>query len=205
MNMKTEDVSRRLFLIQSLTGVSSAWLALRLPDILSAQEHAHHAAQSAEPVKLEFFTPEQAAEVEAIAAQIIPTDDTPGAREARVIYFIDRALTTFDKDKQNQYVKGLKELQAKQRKLFKNSTTFSTLTSDQQIKLLKAIEKSPFFETVRTQTIMGFFADPSYGGNYDNIGWKLIGFEDKFYFKPPFGYYDREYKEADKVDGATTK
>ena len=35
-----------------------------------------------------------------------------------------------------------------------------------------------------------------YGGNYDKVGWKLIGFQDDFYFKPPFGYYDREYKET---------
>jgi gluconate 2-dehydrogenase gamma chain len=191
-----EDVSRRLFLIRSLTGVSSAWLALRLPEIIAAQEHAHHAALSEAPTKFEFFTPEQAAEVEAMAAQIIPTDDTPGAREARVIYFIDRALTTFDKDKQQLYVKGLSQLQAKQKKMFKNSAKFSSLNSEQQIKVLKAIEKQAFFETVRVHTIMGFFADPSYGGNYDKVGWKLIGFKDDFYFKPPFGYYDREYNEA---------
>jgi gluconate 2-dehydrogenase gamma chain len=194
--MDNEDVSRRLFLIKSLTGVSSAWLALHLPEIAAAQEHAHHAIQSVAPTKFEFLTPEQAMEIEAVAAQIIPTDDTPGAREARVIYFIDRALTTFDKDKQPQYVKGLKELQAKQKKMFKSSTKFSDLNAEQQIKVLKAIEKSEFFETVRVHTIMGFFADPSYGGNYDKVGWKLIGFKDDFYFKPPFGYYDREYKEG---------
>lgn len=194
--MSTEDVSRRLFLIRSLTGVSSAWLALRLPEIVAAQEHAHQAAQAVAPTKFEFLTPEQATEVEAVAAQIIPTDDTPGAREARVIYFIDRALSTFDKDKQPEYVKGLKELQAKQKKMFKNSAKFSDLNSEQQIKVLKAFEKNTFFETVRVHTIMGFFADPSYGGNYDKIGWKHIGFQDDFYFKPPFGYYDREYKET---------
>ena len=194
--MDYDGTSRRLFLIRSLTGVSSAWLALRLPEIIAAQEHAHNSAQSAESPKLEFFTPEQAAEVEAIASQIIPTDDTPGAREARVIYFIDRALITFDKDKQGQYIKGLKELQAKQKKMFKNSEKFSGLSSAQQIKVLKAFEKNEFFETVRAHTIMGFLADPSYGGNYDKIGWKLIGFQDDFHFKSPFGYYDREYKET---------
>ena len=35
-----------------------------------------------------------AAEIEAIAARIIPSDATPGAREAGVVYFIDRALST---------------------------------------------------------------------------------------------------------------
>ncbi len=80
--------------------------------------------------------------------------------------------------------------------MFRKSAKFSDLSPAEQIKVLKAFEKNPFFETVRTHTIMGFFADPSYGGNYDKIGWKLIGFQDEFYFKPPFGYYDREYKES---------
>ena len=194
--MDDQDASRRLFLIKSLTGVSAAWLALRMPEIVAAQEHAHQAVQSSAPVKFEFLSPEQAVEIEAVAAQIIPADDTPGAREARVIYFIDRALSTFDKDRQPLYVKGLKDLQAKQKKMFKNTAKFSELNSEQQIRVLKAFEKNQFFEIVRAHTIMGFFSDPSYGGNYDKIGWKLIGFKDEFYFKPPFGYYDREYKET---------
>ena len=194
--MDDQDASRRLFLIKSLTGVSAAWLALRLPEIVAAQEHAHQAVQSSAPVKFEFLSPEQAVEIEAVAAQIIPADDTPGAREARVIYFIDRALSTFDKERQPLYVKGLKDLQAKQKKMFKNAAKFSELNSEQQIRVLKAFEKNQFFEIVRAHTIMGFFSDPSYGGNYDKIGWKLIGFKDEFYFKPPFGYYDREYKET---------
>ena len=191
-----EDNSRRLFLIKSLTGISAAWLALRLPEIAAAQEHAHRASQSAAPIKFEFLSPEQATEIEAIAAQIIPTDDSPGAREARVIYFIDRALTTFDKESQPLYVKGLKDLQARQKKMFRNSAKFSDLSSEQQIKVLKAFEKNPFFGIVRTHTIMGFLCDPSYGGNQGKVGWNLIGFRDEFYFKPPFGYYDREFKET---------
>src|SRR3989442_1471427 len=163
--MDTQDVSRRLFLIRSLTGVSSAWLILRLPDIVAAQEHAHHAAQSETPTKFEFFTPEQATEVEAIAAQIIPTDDTPGAREARIVYFIDRALTTFDKGRQPVYTQGLKDLQAKA-----GAEKFSELPSDQQIKVLTAMERTDFFAQVRLHTIVGFFANPEYGGNYEKSG-----------------------------------
>ena len=188
--MDNQDASRRMFLIKSLTGVSSAWLALRLPEIVAAQEHAHHATQSAAPVKLEFLSPEQAAEVEAVAAQIIPTDDSPGAREARVIYFIDRALTTFDKEKQPLYVKGLKELQSRQKKMFKNSAKFSGLNSEQQIKVLTAMEKTPFFNLVRTHTITGFFASPALGGNANKVGWKLVNYDDSLNHKPPFGYYD---------------
>lgn len=191
--MNSDEFSRRLFLISSLTGISSAWVALRLPEIAAAQEHAHHAAASVAPTKFEFFTAEQAKEVEAIAAQIIPTDDTPGAREAHAIFFIDRALTTFDKDKQAAYTKGLKELQVKQKKLFPKAASFSALSSEQQIALLKKIEKTDFFNLVRAHTVVGCFCDPEYGGNFNGTGWKLIGFEDRFNYKPPFGYYDREF------------
>ena len=190
--MNNDEVSRRLFLTKSF----AALLASRWPEILAAQEHAHRAAQSITPVKFEFFTSEQAVEVEAIAAQIIPTDDTPGAREAHVIYFIDRALATFDVDKQPLYVKGLEQIRAKVKKSFLKKLRFSELKQEQQIKLLKGIQQSDFFLLVRMHTVMGYFANPEYGGNYDQAGWKAIGFEDQFFFKPPFGFYDRDYKEG---------
>ena len=43
-----------------------------------------------------FFTPHQRATVEAAMARIIPTDDTPGAREAGCIDFVERYLSGID-------------------------------------------------------------------------------------------------------------
>jgi gluconate 2-dehydrogenase gamma chain len=189
--MSESDVSRRALISRSL---GAGWIAANWPEIVAAQQHAHIAAASKTPTRLESFTTEQAADIEAIAAQIIPTDETPGAREAGVIYFIDRALSTFDRDKKPRYIEGLKETQAKVKELFPHAGRVTELTRDQQIELLKSIEKSAFFELVRTHTIMGFFANPEYGGNKDKIGWKLIGFEDAFAFQPPFGYYDKDYR-----------
>jgi gluconate 2-dehydrogenase gamma chain len=191
-NRKERGSSRRSFLAGSAAGLGSAWIAANWSAILEAQEHAKRAATSGSAAKLEFFSPEQAAEVESVAAQIIPTDDTPGAREAGAVYFIDRALTTFDRERQAVYTQGLGELQAKTRELFPNATKFSGLSAAQQIQALKAIEKTPFFAQIRTHTITGFLANPEYGGNRDEIGWKLIGFEGKFHYQPPFGYYDAE-------------
>jgi gluconate 2-dehydrogenase gamma chain len=169
--------------------VGAAWVASHWPGILAAQEHAQRATKAGQAAKFQFFSSEQAVEVDHMAARIIPTDDTPGAREAKVIYFIDRALTTFDREKQPLYTQGLKDLQAKTRELFPNADKFSSLTSAQQIQLLTAIERTLFFEQVRLHTIIGFFADPKYGGNQDKVGWKLIGFEDKFHWSPPFSPY----------------
>jgi hypothetical protein len=35
--------------------------------------------------------------------------------------------------------------------------------------------------------------DPSYGGNQDRIGWKLIQYDGGHAQQPPFGYYDANY------------
>jgi gluconate 2-dehydrogenase gamma chain len=194
--MDEQSSSRREFLVRSLSGVSSAWIALNWPAILAAHEHAHKAANSPAPTSFQFFSAEQAAEIDAAAAQIIPTDDTPGAHEAHVVFFIDRALVTFDRDKQPGYTQGLKDLQAKVDELLPQTGKFSDLAPAQQVQVLQAIEKTEFFERLRTHTIMGFLASPEYGGNYGEAGWKVIGFESKPVYSPPFGYYDAEYDNS---------
>ena len=190
--MNPVDASRRQFVLTSLSGLGSAWIATRWPAILAAQQQA----QTTEPGKFQFFSAEHAANVEAIAAQIIPTTDTPGAREAHVVYFIDRVLVTLDKDSQPKYVQGLKEVHGKVQELFPGAPEFSALSSPQQIQVLTAIEKTEFFEYVRYHTIVGFLANPEYGGNYKETGWKLIGFESDMHFEPPFGYYDAEESKS---------
>jgi gluconate 2-dehydrogenase gamma chain len=163
---------------------------------LEAQEHAQRAADSDQPRKFEFFSPAQAVEIEAIAMQIIPGDDAPGAREAQVIYFIDHFLVTFDRDKQPAYTQGLNDLRNSTQQLFSGANRFSSLAPAQQIQVLTAIEKTDFFELVRLHTIMGYLSRPEYGGNQDQAGWKLIGFEDQMIYVPPFGYYDSQQKKG---------
>ena len=196
---KKKSSSRRSFLAASATGMGSAWLAANWSGILEAQEHARQVAKSGQAEKLGFFSAEQAAEVESMAAQIIPADQTPGAREAHCLYFIDRALTSFARTTQPAYVEGLKELQAKTQQLYPSANKFSALASDDQIKVLTAIEKTPFFNLVRRHTVMGFFARPVHGGNLDKVGWKLINFDDTMNFKPPFGYYDAQPQPRPKA------
>ena len=190
--MSTRGKSRRSFLIESAAGLSGAWVAANYSGILAAEKYVLKAAQAGKAATFQFFSPDQAAEIEAMAAQIIPTDETPGAREARVINFIDRALSTFAKNSQEQYTKGLADLQAQTTQMFPGAAKFSALSPDDQIKVLTAMEKTPFFNTVRTHTVIGFFASPVHGGNQDKIGWKLIGYDDSLNFRPPFGYYDAQ-------------
>ena len=190
--MSTRGTSRRNFLLESAASLSGAWVAANYAGILAAEDYVLEAAQSGKPVSFQFFTPEQAVEIEAMAAQIIPTDESPGAREARVINFIDRALSTFAKNSQGQYTKGLADLDAQTKQTFPGAAKFSALTSPQQIQVMTAMEKTPFFNMVRTHTVIGFFASPVHGGNQDKVGWRLIGYDDSLNFRPPFGYYDAQ-------------
>lgn len=215
-----ESVSRRHFLTQGISGLSAVWVSAHLPALVAATRHARRAVQSATPPKFEFFTPEQATEIDAISARIIPTDELPGAREAGVLYFIDRGLATFSADDQKTYREGLPELQARVTEMFPNAAKFSSLTPPQQDEVLHSLDAnapSPrrpfrvrpgaqnFFETLRQHTIAGFLIDPDYGGNDSGAGWKVIGREREHMFQAPFGFYDKDYpgwqpmpKEADK-------
>jgi gluconate 2-dehydrogenase gamma chain len=190
--MNAKRKSRRSFLVKSVAGLNAAWVAANYHANLAAQDYLHHATQAGQVPKLTFFTEAQAAEIEAMTAQIIPTDETPGAREAHCVYFIDRALSTFARASQPAYTQGLQDLQVKVRQLYPNAAHFSALTAEQQIETLTGIEKTPFFNMVRTHTVIGFLARPVHGGNYDKIGWKLIGYDDSLNHKPPFGYYDSQ-------------
>jgi gluconate 2-dehydrogenase gamma chain len=83
-------------------------------------------------------------------------------------------------------------VQRKRQEMFPASASISTLPGDQQIQLIHAIEATDFFELLRTHTMYGFLGNPSYGANRDHIGWKLIGFDDRMAYQPPFGYYDAQ-------------
>jgi gluconate 2-dehydrogenase gamma chain len=188
--MSGRERSRREFLLSSLSGVGAAWAVANYAGIEEAYAFVQQSARAGQATTFAFFTPAQAAEIEAMAAQIIPTDATPGAREARVIVFIDRILNTFERDSQAAYTKGLGELAAQTKQSFPTATTFSALSAAQQIQVLTAMEKTPFFNLVRTHTITGFFAAPVHGGNANKVGWTLVKYDDSLNHKPPFGYYD---------------
>jgi gluconate 2-dehydrogenase gamma chain len=177
------QTTRRLWLSQCV-GIAA------LADIAAAQQHAHEAARSSTPPPFQTLDPAMAVEIDAITSQIVPSTDGPGAHEAGIIFFIDRALSTFDADKRDAYRAGIAAVQKKRQELFPNSASIAALTSEQQLRLIHAIESTDFFELLRTHTLYGFLGNPSYGGNRDHIGWKLIGFEDRMAFQPPFGYYD---------------
>jgi len=216
----TNDLSRRNFLELGGSAVSAVWLSAHWPALLSAAKHARESVQSPAAPKLEFFTPEQAAEIDAITARIIPTDETLGAHEAGVLYFIDRALITFAVDDQKTYREGLPELLARTHEVFPALEKFSAATPDQQDEILHSFDAAnetdsrryrpragaqDFFELLRAHTVVAFLLDPDSGGDPNGIGWKLIGRDREHMFQPPFGYYDKNYPGWQLLPSAADK
>jgi gluconate 2-dehydrogenase gamma chain len=190
--MHQSEIARRQFLRLSANAISGIWLAAAVGElasgaVLSCAPPAHAGAWRT-------FTEADAAVVDAIAALIIPTDDTPGAREAGVVQFIDRALDTFARDQRQLFADGVADLDKRVAAAHPDTHSFVTLDSAQQSALLHDLEssKSDFFTTMLAATAAGMFANPEYGGNRDKIGWKLLGFEDRYFWQQPFGYYDRD-------------
>jgi hypothetical protein len=190
--MKPPASSRRSFLISSGPALTGAWLAANWPTIVAAAQHAHSSA-AAVPERFTFFQPAEVADVEAITAQIVPSGKTPGAREAHATHFIDHSLTTIFAWRADSFRSGLKQFQNGFHSAHPDAGAFAHVSSEAQIAYLKSVEVSEFFQTTRLLTLLGMFSSPKYGGNFNEVGWKMLGFVDEHVFSPPFGYYDAQY------------
>jgi gluconate 2-dehydrogenase gamma chain len=188
--MHDSQLSRRHFL--GVAGSLAVWLAASPADLLAASADD---TLGAAPPRLRVLTASQAASFDAFAAQIIPSEPgSPGAREANVTRFADNALASFAAEQRPAFTKALAALDAGAATLVPGAAGFAALTAPQQITVLRTMDKADHdaFETLRIPVLAGMFANPSYGGNAGKVGWKLIGFEDRFFWAPPFGFYDRD-------------
>jgi gluconate 2-dehydrogenase gamma chain len=192
--MDSNGASRRRFLQASSGTLGFAWLTANWPQIAAAAAHAHAAAIEGSPARLEFLSASQARDVEAIAAQIVPSDDTPGAREAGVLWFIDRVHSGVWSGGGRQFRAGLADFQARCARHHPGVAQFADLSAEDQLAYLRHVERTPFFEQMRFLTVLGLLASPAYGGNAGKVGWKLVGFVDQHAWQPPFGHYDAAYE-----------
>jgi hypothetical protein len=184
--------SRRSFLVGAGEIASAAWLALHWPSIVVAAHHAEASGDAESSPAFKVLSERDAADVDAIAAQIVPSGNTPGAREARVVHFIDQALATFFAPQAVDFREGLTDFQ----RAFQaghSDHAFAAASSADQVACLKTVDAGRFFQTVRLLTVLGLVTSPKYGGNYQKIGWQIMGFDDQHVFWPPFGFYDRDY------------
>ena len=194
-----EELNRRTFLQGSGTFFGSTLLRAGLPALAAASQAACTARD--EGAAFETITNAEAREIIAVAARIIPTTDTPGATEAGAVYFFDKALGSFFADRLEFGRMQLAEFQSGIAAAYPGAGLFSDLDEADQDAYLKQHEQSPFFQGARMLTIFGVFGMAKYGGNRDDIGWKLVGMDGPPHaWSYPFGYYDAEYM-TEQQDG----
>jgi len=192
----TGRVSRREFLQSSGAAAASvSLLRIGMPSLMAVAQAACTARD--EGAAFSVLGTEEAADFAAIAARIIPTTDTPGAREAGVVYFFDRALG----DEMRGSLGPLRSFVDHLNSDLAGGRRFADLDESDQDARLAANEADDRFEICRVMTIFGFFAMPMQGGNKDYVGWDLIGYEGRQgAWEPPFGFYDAEYTK-EHADG----
>lgn len=189
----TEPMSRRRF-VQSAGAAAGASLFRISAASLAAITQA---ACTARETGAAFATlgAEEAADFAAIAARLIPTTDTPGATEAGVIHFYDRAWG-------DELAGSLEDMRGFLQTLnAAGGARFATLSPDAQDENLRAHEDDGRFQLLCMITQFGFFAMEKHGGNKGHASWDLIDFKGhQGAWAPPFGYYDAEYMK-ERGDG----
>ena len=215
--MSKHDESRRKFLVGAAVGagavatgglpadaLAQAQAAAVTPAAVTpAAATAHDHERAAEGALRAFFNQDDATTIEAFAERLMPgAPGKPGARDANVINYIDLALAGAYADQQDFYRRGLAALDQYCRVTY--NKPFVELIPAQQDEVITALEAgkaagftypsaATFFNTIRTHTIEGMFADPVYGGNKDFAGWRLVGFPGA---QPMFTTADMRSREA---------
>ena len=187
-----EELTRRTFLQGSGTWVGSTLMRAGVPAFTAVSQAACSARD--EGAAFENITDAEARELLAIASRILPTTDTPGAREAGVIWFFDKTYGSVFAD----YLAGdrnmLAEFQAGVAAAYPGARLFSDLDESDQDSYLTSRQDTEFFESMRFRTLAGVFGMNSWGGNQNDVGWKLVGMDGPPHaWSYPFGYYDAEY------------
>jgi len=147
--------SRRDFLKSSGSVVGASWLGINMPLILSASQTAAKNKEAGASFKN--ISTEESVELSALADQIIPPDETPGASEIGVVYFIDVAFGGFMSNRAPMFRSGLKELQQKVQTAYPDIDRFSELSLEQQTEILKSAEDTPLFGMLHFLTLCGMF------------------------------------------------
>ena len=147
------------------------------------------APAAAQAAALEALTAQEADLLDLITARLIPTDGLgPGAREAKVVRYIDRALAGALASSRDGYRTGLAAFDRYCR--MSRGKPFAELTPIDQDSVLIDVEtgaatgsgagftgsSAQFFAMVLNHTRQGMFGDPYYGGNANFAGWDLLGY-----------------------------
>jgi Gluconate 2-dehydrogenase subunit 3 len=182
-----------------MTRRDAAWAILRAASVIGAQEffsdwmraaqHLSHTSHAPpEPDRWNSYTPrffsaEDFRNLDAFTATLIPTDDTPGAREAHVTAFIDfvvNAAAEYAPEMQNDWRNAMLWLRAQR---------FAELSSSQQRSLVQHLsepehdssnqrEGFPVYRLIKDMTVHAFYT--SRVGLIDVLEYKGLAYLTEF-------------------------
>jgi hypothetical protein len=136
-----QTLDRRQFL-HSATGVLTGFLAAGSPLALLTPSRAW-------ALDLTALTSEEGATLLAAARTIAPHDKLEDAAYAMVVHSIDTAAAK-DSALKRQYQEGVARLGA----------DFASAAENDRVAALRAVEPTPFFQTLRTNTLQVLYATP---------------------------------------------
>lgn len=175
-------------------GAAAAVPAALAPDAALAE------AELSQLRQLKALSPRESATIAAFCERLIPSDSTgPGAKEANVVRYIDRALAgdlavfrgaytaavaAIDAYSQRKHGAAFVALAAdKQDDILNDMDLNKTTTQDPSVERAAGASTADFlpnakavFEMIRTHAVQGMFGDPEHGGNTNFVGWKLVRF-----------------------------
>lgn len=175
-------------------GAGGLWLArdrLRGHDRHAAHDAGPDGGTRMEPVPrpatLVTFNEHQYDTLDALAGILLPADDQdPGARETGAMVYIDRAFAT------PAFVAGARTMKTAVSALDWQSDQayakkFVELSVPEQEAVVQAIYQGEadknrfkgrtFLTLMMSMTLEGHLSEPTYGGNKDEAGWKLVAFD----------------------------
>ena len=212
--LKTAGAAGAAALIPDAVGAVTEEASATASSTVAGKELAGSTASSdTSPLLAGPLTNLTASETEILSAMVdrlIPTDELgPGALDAGVLQYIDRALSEAESDSAEAYRSGLAALDTYSR--YTRESPFIDLSTIDQDSVLIDVQigaatgagvgfvgsSGSFFNMVKSHTWQGMFGDPKYGGNVGFAGWDLIDYPG---VRLGVSAEDQKLLEADQLD-----
>jgi gluconate 2-dehydrogenase gamma chain len=119
-----------------------------------------------------------------VCGRLLPSDDGPGAREANVAEYVQKALSGHYASYLQVIQEGLGRVDRLARREWESP--FVRLSPSVQDRILRFVQKGGeddddfrggvFVHRLLELCLEGFLGDPRHGGNRNGAGWRYIGF-----------------------------
>ena len=150
----------------SLKAISAVTAHALFPTVLASAAEAAAALDSGKAWTPVWIRRPRAAMLEALVDTVMPATDTPGARQAHVHVFVDRALRDcYTPEEQKVFLTGLEALAAQCRK--RHRRAFEACTPQERLALLAPLDKASydpdtgprgsFIRILKDLTLVGYF------------------------------------------------